>query len=226
VGGSHGKPSPFGVIMPSRNVENILSVYRQALPFEVKQGLEWYRTAHSEACRLSQYVQDTGFELPYVRVSAIIAALSPGLRWERNIEAAERTICGKSLDGLGVRWYAGVRKAGRILQGESPAMVLGANNTQYQKVPSFWECISEPDTTDSVCVDGHAYAIWTGKRVNLDDTPPLGVGGLYGRIATDYRHAAREVGLRPCQLQAITWCTWRRLHNVVRSLPLLDSLAA
>ncbi len=33
-------------------------------------------------------------------------------------------------------------------------------------------------------------------------------------IANDFREAARVVGVKPHQVQAVIWLTWRRLHGV------------
>lgn len=185
-----------------RNVANILRVYDQATAEEIRQGLEWYSNASNEAALLH----------PDQRIaSAIVAALSPGLRWERNIEAARRVIGREDLAGLGVRWYDGVRKAERILSGENPATVLKGN-----KVRAFWQCILSPINKLHVCIDGHAYAIWRGKRFTLDEVPQLS-DRMYNGIAADYTEAASVAGILPLQMQAITWVVWRRLHNVANN---------
>jgi hypothetical protein len=189
----------------SKATDNILGVYAQCTPAEHRAGMRWYRTAHNAAVFLARH-----HDLSVHQTSAIIAVLSPGLRWEHNIEAAERVICGFSLDGLGVRWYDGVRKAERIVNGENPHIVAKGN-----KVRAFWSCIESPNDTLSVCIDGHAFAICAGQRITLEDTPTMN-DRHYNRLAKHYNDAAREVGIRPCQLQAITWVTWRRLHGVVK----------
>lgn len=183
--------------------QNILRTYHAATADEIRDGMTWYRAANEEADRLA-----TENNLTVRQTSAIIAALSPGLRWERNVEAAERVILGESLDGLGVRWYDGVRKAKRILRGHNPDVVLRGN-----KVRAFNSCIADPSMTMAVCVDGHAYAIWCGKRINLEDVPTMN-NRLYHRIAGDYVRVAIDLAIRPCQLQAIVWVCWRRIHDV------------
>ena len=182
---------------------NILRVYDQATRDEVRDGLVWYQNAHEDAIAIS-------FPRSVVVGAGMIAALSPGLRWERNVKAAERLINNQTLEGLGVRWYAGVDKAQAILLGEHPDKVLGGN-----KVRAFYRCILNPNDGLSVCVDGHAYAIWCGRRITTADTPAL-TDRMYSRITGDYIAAARTIGMLPMQLQAITWCTWRRLHNVAK----------
>lgn len=183
---------------------NLLATYHKANAAEICDGQLWYRDRNCEANRLAE---ENGLTIR--QTAGIIAAVSPGLRWEKNVECAERIIRGESLNGLGVRWYNGVRKAERILAGHDPDVVLKGN-----KVRAFASCIVNPSDSVAVCIDGHAYAIWCGRRIPLDDVPPLN-NRLYHRIAGDYVFVAKVLSIRPCQLQAVTWCCWRRLHNVV-----------
>lgn len=195
-------------------VHNILRVYHQACAGEIDAGLRWYAQAHDEALRIEA---DRG-QLSVAQVCGIIAALSPGLRWERNIAAAERLIIGEGLEGLGIRWYAGVRKAERILKGETIADVLQGNKTFC-----FYDNLFNPSRSERVTIDGHAWAIQVGVRLALDKVPSLS-DKQYWRVEKDYQTAAGEVSIRPLQLQAITWCVWRRLHGVnsAHYLPLFE----
>jgi hypothetical protein len=179
------------------NVRNILKVYDQATADEINEGLTWYARANAEA----RILHDR-----YVVGCSVVAAVSPGLRWERNIEAARRIIDGESLDGLGVRWYDGVRKAERIIAGEKPLSVLRGN-----KVRAFYRCIVNPKNKNAVCIDGHAYAIWAGRRIGTMDVPNI-TDKMYESISADYREAADLAGILPNQIQAITWIVWRRIH--------------
>lgn len=180
-------------------MKNIFTMYDKSLPSERIAGMNWYANAHADARELHGNVETS---------SAIIAALSPGLRWERNIEAARRVIEGESLDGLGVRWYDGVWKAIDILHGVSPIVRLRGN-----KVRAFWQCLLDPFNRTHVCVDGHAYNIYRGRRGNLMDVPAMN-DKLYHKIAGAYCKAAAAIGILPLQLQAITWCAYRRLNNI------------
>jgi hypothetical protein len=180
---------------------NILACFHKATESELRAGLAWYADAADESERLARENKVT-----VKQAAGVIAAVSPGLRWERNVEVAERIIRKRTLKGLGVRWYDGVKKAKRILKGQSTETALKGN-----KVRAFHACILGSDL--AVCVDGHAYAIWIGRRVTLDDVPTLN-DKLYRRIAADYVTVAKTLNVRPCQLQAITWVAWRRLHEV------------
>ncbi len=181
------------------NQRHILATYALATADERAAGMGWYHEAHQAADAL-HLSPDIG--------PAVVAALSPGLRWERNIEAAQRVIAREDLNGLGVRWYDGVRKAERIIAGADPRHVLKGN-----KVRAFYQCIRNPLNRVHVCVDGHAFGIWRGKRITLDAVPEL-TDTVYRRISGDYVQAAQSIGILPMQLQAITWCAWRRLVGV------------
>lgn len=186
--------------------QNILRVYHLANADEIQAGLSWYLDANQQAARLAK---ENGLTIR--QCAGVIAAVSPGLKWEKNVEAAERIIKGEPLDGLGVRWYDGVKKAKRIIRGHNPDMVLKGN-----KVRAFFACILNPKNETTVCIDGHAFAIHAGRRITLDETPTMN-DRLYNRIAGDYVIVAKWLGLSPCQLQAVTWVCWRRLQGVVKN---------
>ena len=197
------------------NVRNILKIYDKATRDDIDEGLTWYSRANAEA----RCIASNG--TTWHKACAAIAAISPGLRWEKNIEAARRVICKEPLDGLGIRWYDGVRKAERIVNGENPLDVLRGN-----KVRAFYRCIVNPRDDKSVCIDGHAYSIWAGRRLLTSGTKRDGnvvpniTDKMYESIAKDYREAAELAGILPNQMQAITWVVWRRMIKLNGQLPL------
>lgn len=181
------------------SVRNILKIYRQATADELRAGAEWYLNAHNAARTLHADVS---------LACGVIAALSPGLKWEVNVEAARRVIAGESLKGLGVRWTRNADKARAIAAGKPALDVL-----KGRKVRAFYACMLNPTNADCVCVDGHAYAIWANQRVPTDATPNIGAP-LYRQISAHYVRAAKRLGLQAHQIQAITWVVWRRLVGV------------
>lgn len=180
------------------HVNNILRVFHQATADDIHHGLTWYGTARDEAREMHDNLSLS---------AGVIAALSPGMRWEFNILAAHALIAGESIDGYAVRWYANVRKAKRIIKGESPFDVL-----RGPKVRAFYQCIMNPLDREPVCIDSHAYSIWLGHRIVSADVPLLTRHKRYETIADHYREAAHVVSSVPSQMQAITWVTWRRIH--------------
>lgn len=189
----------------------ILATFFNASPAELADGAQWYGRASGAA----QIIGDR-YSLPMDTVAGVIAALSPSNRWERNISNADQlcrafTLGGHSAaDSVKVSTYRVNKiKALRILAGESPLNVLGG-----LKVRAFYQCII--GRHNSVCVDGHAYAIWAGDRIATTKTPKISTR-LYTAISADYIKAAETVNsimgadYTAAQIQAITWLTCRRL---------------
>ena len=67
--------------MRAPNAGRVMKVYRAATPEQVDAGLGWYRAAHAAAAGL-----DPG---NVRRAAGVIAALSPRVAWERNLDLAE-----------------------------------------------------------------------------------------------------------------------------------------
>lgn len=189
---------------------NILAVFFSANESERYDGTYWYSRAHQLTNRLAAKY-DVSSEL----VAGVIAALSPNNKWERNILDAENMIraykCGDDLANIKVGTFGRNKsKAQAILQGTKPDNILGG-----LKVRAFFECIAYP-SCESVCVDGHAYSIWTGQRVPTSRTPSISTK-LYQHIASDYKIATDQINqitqfqYLPSQVQAITWVAWRNL---------------
>lgn len=187
---------------------SILAVFFTAGPLEIQEGLRWYSNANLIAMGLGADL-DGGLEAS----AGVIAALSPNNRWERNVRDAEALIKafvhGSDLDAVKVSTFGpNKKKAIRILQGEDPFDVLGG-----RKVRAFYSCIVGGN---DICIDGHAYAIWLGKRVPTSSTPKIS-DKLYNKIAEDYRAATQQINsitgqsYTPADIQAITWVTYRKL---------------
>jgi hypothetical protein len=192
---------------------SILAVYFQATNLENFNGQRWYIDAKFAANSLA--IQ---YDLPVCTVAGVIAALSPNNRWERNLLDAEN-LCkmytlGGDLDSLKVSTYnANKAKAIQILQNHAPLDILGG-----LKVRAFYDCIIGGD---SVCIDGHAYAIWTGQQIPTTKTPKISPK-LYAQISADYRIAADQINKilgsnhTAAQIQAITWLAWRRIISEIK----------
>jgi hypothetical protein len=185
--------------------KNILAVYAQATTVEQHNGSLWYSRAREAATELSKKYNCT-----IEAVVGVIAALSPNVRWEKNLAAAEELIKAYTydlpLDTLRLPCYkTNVLKAWEILSGSPPLTVLRGN-----KVTHFYSCILYGY---GLCVDGHAYCVWYGSRMSIREVPRIS-DKMYNQVAYDYHTVASELGIPAHQLQAITWCVWRRMHEV------------
>ncbi len=192
---------------------NILAVYQLSNAADRANGTAWYKRAYNVACSLA-----TSYNVSELQAAGVIAALSPRNKWARNMADAENLIKVFSIDPESVEtvkvctFGANKAKAIRILT-ENPgsdAEVLAI--LSGPKLQEFYSCII--GIKGEVCIDGHAYSVWAGDRITLDSIPSIGKK-LRAQIKADYCAAAQEVGYPAYQLQAITWCTWRRLHGIV-----------
>ncbi len=200
----------------SDNAREIIARFTLATSQEIQLGLDWYPSARSIATRIGKkYRQD-----PYT-VSAVISALSPNCRWEDNIQDAER-LCkvfhaggtDADLNEVTTRAYPlNQQLAIRILRTGVPSILTGPKRQE------FYNCIMYPDLND-VCIDTHAYSVWLGVRVTAKTCPNLAGKKFRARIKQDYHDATafinEELGesYKTADIQAITWVTHKRIHNI------------
>lgn len=197
---------------PRANARHIKGMLMLANTADLFEGQQWYQRAYDLALRLVHAYEPINLG----QAIGVIAALSPNNKWERNCQDAEQLIkawhCGADMDAVKVCTFnTNKAKAWRILceQETDPLDVLSG-----RKVRAFYRCIS--GYNDSVCIDGHAYAIFVGERVPTTQTPSIGKA-LYAAIERSYVLAAQSSYdlcghvLTPAQVQAVTWVTYRRL---------------
>ena len=170
-------------------IENITAVFDRANQSEVESGMFWYPTAHRIALESGSVERGAG----------IIAALSPMMPWDRNVELARDAFATDiAYGGLSKN----VAKAQAIIDGANPLDVLGGD-----KVRTFYGNIVNP-WGDGVTIDRHAYDIAVGIR-HGNKRPGIGKK-VYREFSAAYIQAAMGLGVFPAELQAITWTVWRR----------------
>jgi len=191
----------------TQHVRNILKVYRRATPEDIANGLEWYDRAKRYATIISNL---SGVNLN--TVVGVMAALSPNNRWERNVKDTERMVWawvkGEDLSDFKVSCYNTMKaKAWSILEDDLTDDTDILTRLNGQKIRSFYSNIRG---LDEVTIDGHAYNIALGIRQGLT-TDKTNMGKkLYREMQSAYVKAAKRVGVKPHELQAITWTTWKR----------------
>jgi len=208
----------------SHNAREIVAKFTLATSQEVQLGVDWYPSAYKIAVRMAGT-----YGVPTETAAGVIAALSPNNRWERNIVDAEAIIkCwragGTRADMLNVKVCTyGKMKAkaidiltrfdGNIEEWQDITTIL-----KGKKIVEFFNCITNPKLND-VCIDGHAYSVWFGQRLTMKEVPAIGVK-LRAQIKTDYRDATAFINeelhasFTAADIQAITWVTHKRIHNV------------
>lgn len=192
-------------------VRNILKVYRQATQQEHDRGTKWYGVAQEQAHAIA--VQH---DVPLRIVVGVIAALSPNNKWERNVKDASDLIAaflrGDPATVCKPCTYTKMRdKAWLVIEQmpETDEAVMKILNGQ--KIVSFFRNIMGHD---NCTIDGHAYNIARGKRSSLTSDETNISKSVYLDMQAAYLRAAKRVGLKVYELQAITWVVWKRIHSI------------
>lgn len=202
------------------NTRHISDILSQATFSDLESGIHWYDRARKASAVLAYK-----YAITTAQAAGVIAALSPNNKWRRNIFDADiliRAAIDDKQDDIKVCTFdLNKDKALRIMDlafdfdhDESTDVDTISAILKGQKVTAFFKCIM--GDSDTVCVDGHAYAIFKGQRIPTSKTPKIGKG-LYLSIQRSYQLVAdRSVDicghkLTPAQVQATTWVTYRRL---------------
>ena len=195
-------------------VQSITAVFNLASQADKNQGLNWYARALTFAVQLSDI-----YDIETATIVGVIAALSPRNRWERNMQDAESMVKvyaagGDYNDLMSLKvctFTTGKQKAAAILTDKVSDRDALLAILKGPKLCEFFNCIL--GDVDDVCIDGHAYSIWVGDRITLANVPSIGKK-LRQTIKSDYQQAAKNLGLKSHELQAITWVCWKRIHGV------------
>ena len=154
------------------------------------EGMTWYFEASRLAHNFGQL-----FNIGKQHVSAIIAALSPRVNWDANIDDAKLLL--ETGDEYGyMALGANVSKALWLRDGDNPDKVLGG-----RKVRSFYRNIYRPTTSLDVTLD--AWMMFALDKTL--DYKYLERKGTYDAISEGFRIVAGERGIMPHQLQAALW---------------------
>jgi len=182
-----------------RVVNNILEVYDQS-----NDKSDWYQEANDFAWDLAnKYLGGT--ENCHASVCGIIAALSPLKSWEENKKIAISFLKGdkvKHTKTMAGKAYAISKSDGQI------DTIVGILNGL--KITSFFLNIYNPKTSQAVTIDRHAISIAVGQIMtdNFSMTHKQ-----YSFFQNAYRVAAEMRDVRPLQMQAVTWVTWRMMKD-------------
>lgn len=187
---------------------NLLDTFNAAPPEAVSEGSAWYLAAHSIAADMA-----VRHGLSVRQCAGVLAALSPQTGWAENVRLAD-VACGEG-SASGHTGDA-CDKADRILTGEDPSDVLGG-----RKVRSFFTNIVRPLSVGAVTVDRHCVDMLVGRRGAVAGRV-LDRPGAYALCAAVVRSVAREVWMRPHEVQAVAWVAWRQAHDVAYRYDLGD----
>jgi len=192
------------------SIENLKRTFDLANEFDISVGRGAYRKYNRIMCKLAEKCGTT----PRI-ASAVFAALSPNNDYHGNLRDTHTVLMASKQnlfsDEFKVSTYGNnKRKALYIADGADPLDQIRAKKTR-----NFFLNVDNPIDREPVTIDGHMINIWRGWRerlVGLRSTP-----ALYDEIADGVRRTAAGLDLIPCELQAILWITWRRIHGIKTS---------
>lgn len=210
---------------PDLMAKRITKVYALATDEQYKAGKDWYFQARFIANHIANK-----YNVPFVKVCGVIAALSPATNWVQNI-ADTCNLCyawseDLDLEKVVVTTYGNnKRKAAAILGlkgiGIDSVEKLMLGNSKVSKTASFFRNILTGDSVD-VTIDRHAVRIALGNPKNADSI--CMTEKRYRNVRDAYRIVAEKVGLSASQVQAITWIAFRSNlpHTVPAAIDKLD----
>jgi len=167
---------------------------------------DWYGGANTFAHDLTRLSCEMGRFTTVNKVCGVIAALSPMVKWERNLELAHRLVTGTSVKDMPCI-KSNARKANEILCSDgSEKDILRILNGQ--KISAFFLNIVYPTKAIHLTMDRHAISIAVGKKIQGKNL--IMTSGQYEFFSDCYRWTAAKLGISPLLLQSATWILWRR----------------
>jgi hypothetical protein len=188
-----------------RMIANIVACYKTADDDQRAGGMAWYSKAQCAAYDIA-----AKYDIAVYLVVAVVAALSPNNKWARNLVNADALIGaflrGDGIDSVKVSTYHKMKQKAWDILAARPDYDTAKAMLKGQKITSFFcDIMGEFNVT----IDGHARNIAYAEKVGLTDDR-TNIGKLeYRALQAAYEAAARQLGLMPYQLQAITWRVWR-----------------
>ena len=146
-------------------------------------------------------------------VCSVISALSPRCIWETNLKDAEnlfKSHCnGRKYHAVKVTTYGhNKQKAINLLKG----IINPDTCFVTPKTSNFYNNILNPESNDHITIDGHSINVFFGHVGSVK--AKYFTKKYYYRIAKVYMKVADKHGLKPHQIQAITWMSFKRINNI------------
>lgn len=173
-------------------VQNIIKVWQQASQDQRVAGTTWYQRAHELADMITDGHPREG--------AGILAALSPMIDWEHNVELAKQALDTGVPSG---HFGDALAKVTKIIAGVDPEELLPMN----LKTGMFFRLINDPSDPDAIVIDRHAHDVAVGRRYG-SESRGLSNAQRYATLAHAYREAARRLDQLPSTVQATTWLVW------------------
>jgi hypothetical protein len=175
---------------------------KQATADEYKQGLNWYNDARLLCEKLS-----ATYDVSVYQVAQVISVLSPQKKWETNKMEVE---------ALFLEVYEEIKPsfnyfATKKQLEECKQIIKGEFSIPPKRIKtwSFADNIANSES-EQVTVDRHALRVaYDDKTAKIDKVTLT----QYKEAREAYIKIAIKYGLKAYQVQAITWCTYKRIVN-------------
>ena len=195
--------------LKSKYTKNINFVLSKAITTDYQQGESWYREA-----RLFAFSVSKEYGISFRKVCAILAALSPRNRWERNKEDCITLI--KECQGLipygKYATYGGmVKKAMSIYNSKVDSIQVMLKILNGPKISAFFLNIYDIQS-DCVTVDNWIYLVALGKYISVENRPSLKKSD-YKLISDCIKEIAERTNISAPILQAVLWCAFKRMTS-------------
>jgi hypothetical protein len=178
---------------------NFYHLFNIASDCQINRGINWYNEAR-EFCQ-SIAVK---YNKPYMQVCAVLAALSPRNKWERNKIDCEELVKGNASHKYAT-FSSNVLKGIKCLMAQTYQEVITILNSN--KVTAFFDNIFNM-YSQLVTIDTHMYQVIFGR------VPQQISDREYNELSQMIIDIANEFKLIPYELQAIVWITKKELTKV------------
>jgi hypothetical protein len=200
----------------SLNQKHIVSVYLEASKLELRQGKDWYTTAH-DVCQELADTYNKSFKL----VCIIMSVLSPATSWENNVKYCEKFLEDYTTDSVSIEdnmyttYKFNAQKALDFINDPTKAFAwfeaevseLGSGHKTWSFAHNIY------GETEYATIDRHAYRVWKHGLGLVEMKTPSLSRKQYISVWSDYSVVANLLGLEVSTLQAVTWIVIRnKLH--------------
>lgn len=187
------------------NIEKIASLASET---DYVEGEKWYRDA-----RLFCYSLSKRYGLSFRKTCAILSALSPRNKWERNKIDCENLVAyltGHSVNEPSCSTYgAMVQKAVNIFHSKTDSVESMLKILNGPKIKAFFLNIYDFNS-DCVTVDSWIQLIALGEYLAVDKRPSLKKTD-YILIENLIKEIASTKKVKPPVMQAVLWIAFRKL---------------
>lgn len=174
----------------------------QATSVEYKQGIDWYNDARLLCEKLAGK-----YDVSLLQVAEVISVLSPQKKWETNKLEVE---------ALFLEVFEGIKPAFNYFATKKQLQeckdIINGNFSIPPKRIKTWSFADNIAHVNSVqvTIDRHALRVaYDDKTAKIDKVTLT----QYKEAREAYKKIAIKYGLKAYQVQAITWCAYKRIVN-------------